>query len=203
MRLQRLLETAAVLLFTLLSAWSAWRLATATDWRMLPLVLAAVPAGWLVSDLLGGLLHWALDSFGSVRTPVIGDAFIRPFREHHADPRAMTRHDFIETHGASCIAAMPVLAATSLMPLQSPASLFVHALLLVIALGALATNQCHKWAHMDEHEVPAAVRFAQRLRLILPPEEHARHHTAPFDSHFCVTSGWLNRPLNVMLRVWR
>jgi len=43
-------------------------------------VPVALLLGWLVADLFSGLVHWALDSFGSVRTPLLGRAFIRPFR---------------------------------------------------------------------------------------------------------------------------
>jgi len=187
----------------LLTAWSVWRLAAAAERSFFPVLLVAAPVGWLASDLLSGLLHWAFDSWGSVNTPLIGNAFIRPFREHHVDPQAMTRHDFVETHGASCLAALPFLAAASLVPLETVASFFAQAFLLTLALSALATNQCHKWAHMDEDSTPAVVCWAQRRRLVLPRWHHQLHHTPPFDSHFCVSSGWLNAPLNALLRAWR
>lgn len=199
----RLLECAAIGLFALLAAWSAWRLAVAAESRLVAVPLVAAPLGWLASDLLGGLLHLVFDRWGSVDTPLIGNAFIRPFRAHHDDPQAMTRHDFVETHGASCMAALPLLATTSLMPLASATSCFVQAFLLAIGLGALATNQCHKWAHLDEASTPALVRWAQRCRLVLPRGHHRLHHTPPFDSHFCVSSGWLNAPLNALLRALR
>jgi hypothetical protein len=32
----------------------------------------------------------------------------------------------------------------------------------------------------------------QRSGLILGPEHHQRHHTAPFNTYYCITSGWLN-----------
>jgi plasmanylethanolamine desaturase len=147
-------------------------------------LLAAALLGWLAADLLSGLVHWALDRFGSERTPAIGAVLIRPFREHHEDALAMTRHDFVETNGASALGASVLL-------------LFGNEILFFTALGVLAANQCHKWAH--QRSVPALVRAAQRLRLILPPEAHRRHHAAPHDRHYCTASGWMNRPLDFIL----
>jgi ubiquitin-conjugating enzyme E2 variant len=190
---QRALEYASIALFALLAARGLARLAAA------PLeVLLAVPVAWVLADLLSGLLHWACDTFGGAHTPVVGRAFIRPFREHHAHPEEMTRHDFVETHGASCLAALPLLAAACFAPWP-----FVQALLVCTALGALATNQCHKWAHMDEAATPRFVRWLQRRGLVLPREHHRLHHTAPFDTHFCMSCGWLNAPFNALLRAWR
>ena len=71
------------------------------------------------------------------------------------------------------------------------------------ALVTPAANQCHKWAHMAGSGIPAAARLAQRLRLILPPDLHRRHHTPPHDSHYCTASGWLNGPLDSLLKRWR
>ena len=162
------------------------------------LPLAAL-CGWTLADLFSGLVHWALDSFGSVRTPVFGPAFIRPFREHHADPQGMTRHDFIEVNGASCLGCLPVLSVAAFLPVSG----FVLATLLSFSLGVLVTNQCHKWAHVEPDELPDLVKAIQNLGLILRPGEHRLHHTPPYDSHFCTANGWLNGPLNAVLRAWR
>lgn len=194
---QRRLEFLAIALFTALAAWSLWRLGTEGAGRP-GLIAAAVLCGWLAADLFSGLVHWGFDTWGSVRTPWLGPRFIRPFREHHVDPQAITRHDFVETNGASCMASIPVLLATASMPLSTAGWQFAQAVLLATALGVLLTNQCHKWAHLEPGRIPRAARLAQDLGLILRPAQHLRHHTPPFDSHYCTASGWLNRPLQAL-----
>lgn len=200
---QRLLELAAIAAFAVMVTWGLCKMASATGAWFPAVVLAAIPAGWAASDLLSGVAHWAFDSFGNVRTPVLGRSFIRPFREHHVDPDGMTRHDFVETHGSSCLAALPLLAVAAAVRVESPAEIAAQSLLVFTALGALATNQCHKWAHMEEAATPIAVRWAQRHRLVLSREHHRLHHTPPFDTHFCMSSGWFNAAFNSVLRAWR
>ena len=189
--LQRRLELLGIALFPVLAVLGAMRL----DGAPLELVAAAL-AGWLAADLLSGLVHWALDEFGSARTPLIGPILIRPFREHHADAAAMTRHDFVETNGAAAVGGCLLLLLAMALPAGT-----MHAFLVFTALGVLAANQCHKWAHQQAR--PRLVRAAQRVRLIIPPEVHRRHHAAPHDRHYCTASGWLNRPLDFVLRAWR
>lgn len=202
-RSQRLLEITSITVFVPLAAWGLWRLAAATGLEVFLFALVAVPLAWLIVDMLSGLAHWSFDSFGSVHTPILGSVFIRPFREHHADPLAITRHDFVETNGSSCFAALPLLGLAGFVPLEGWSEKLVQAVLLFTGLGILVTNQCHKWAHMDEVATPRLVLWAQRHWIILPRDHHRLHHTPPFDTHFCTSSGWFNATFNALLRAWR
>ena len=68
---------------------------------------------------------------------------------------------------------------------------------LVSIFFVMMTNQIHKWAHTDD--APKVVVWLQRLHLILPPAHHEIHHTAPFNSYYSITTGWLNWPLDVLV----
>jgi TMEM189-like protein len=111
-------------------------------------------------------------------------------------------HDFTETNGASCLAALPVLAVAAIIPVEGRAFplifLLLQALLLFTALGMLIANQCHRWAHTDPARLGPLVRRMQRLGLVLPPRQHRLHHVRPFDSYYCTASGWLNATLNAI-----
>jgi ubiquitin-conjugating enzyme E2 variant len=156
-------------------------------------VVAALATGVLASDLVSGLVHWACDTFFTEATPLLGAALIAPFREHHRDPLAMTRRRFLDVNSSNCFAVVPlvVIAAWRDAALAAdPAALFTHAALVTFAPAMILTNQCHQWAHDPRR--PMWVRRLQRWRVVLPPETHARHHTAAHGTAYCVTGGWLN-----------
>ena len=153
--------------------------------------LAAL-VGLALADLLTGTVHWFGDTIGRESWPWIGTHFVRPFREHHADPLDITRHDFVERNGNNAIVTIVPLVAVFL--LSGHLALGAQVALLAI----LATNQLHHWAHVQD--APRMVRALQRLRLILPPSEHQRHHSGAFDRAYGVTNGWANPLLDRIVR---
>jgi plasmanylethanolamine desaturase len=156
------------------------------------LALAAFMVGFIAADFGSGFVHWMADTWGTAEWPIIGKALIRPFREHHVDEKEITRHDFIETNGNNCFISTPAAATAALLP-DGTVWFFLAAMTFAMCLAIFGTNQFHKWAHMDTP--PQYARVLQRANLILPPEHHAVHHTAPYARYYCITVGWLNEAL--------
>ena len=156
-----------------------------------------VLVSYIASDIMSGIVHWAGDTIGNENIWFVGPNFIRPFREHHQDQKAITHHDFIETNGNNCIAVLgPLALAFVLLPDEQNFQFFACTSVALLALFILGTNQFHKWAHADNP--PRIARPLQRWGLILSPVHHDIHHTVPHDKHYCITVGWMNPVLNAV-----
>ncbi|RXG70122.1 Transmembrane protein, partial [Armadillidium vulgare] len=112
--------------------------------------------------------------------------FIRPFREHHIDPTSITRHDFIETNGDNFMLTIPsLLCMTKNFCTKSNEEIqenyYWYSYLYLLAIFVSLTNQ--------------------DLHIVLPKRHHRIHHVAPHETYFCITTGWLNYPLE-KLHFW-
>jgi ubiquitin-conjugating enzyme E2 variant len=195
----RFVEIGAIVAFWTLSAAIVAKLVPFT--HRYPIgIAAAVLVGFIASDFVSGVVHWLADTWGSTDIPILGRALIRPFREHHVDPKAMTLHDYIETNGANCLVAVPVAAVALMIPIEvehwEAFLVFLTGSLGSMIFWVMMTNQIHKWSHLDEAETPSLLRWCQKLHLVLPPRHHDVHHVAPFDTYYCITTGWLNPVLH-------
>ena len=191
----RAMEIASIVTFVSLELFLLYRV-WGNPHLGVTLVVGALVLGYLAADFVSGFVHWAGDTWGSTDMPLLGKAFIRPFREHHVDEKAITRHDFVETNGNNCLVSIPVAIIAVLLPHTSAPWLFASLSLGSMIFWVMATNQFHKWSHLD---APGpVVGLLQRLHLILPPEHHQVHHTAPYNKYYCITVGWMNKPLQVI-----
>jgi Lipid desaturase domain len=194
-RSHRIAEVFGLLFGTALLVITAWLAARRLPPGGLGLALVCACAGLCLADSISGFVHWAADSYGNPNMPVFG-GFVRTFREHHTDQLDITRHDAIETNGDVFIFSSPVHFALLFM-VHSPLLL---ALVFGVFLGSYCNSQIHKWAHTAEP--PSWVRALQRSRFFLSPEHHSKHHAGRHESHYCITTGWLN-PLLDATRFFR
>ncbi|KAL0477630.1 plasmanylethanolamine desaturase [Acrasis kona] len=176
------------------------------------MLLVAVVVGMLMADFVSGVIHWAADTWGTTEWAFVGNTFIRSFREHHIDPAAITRHDWIETNGDNALVSIFFLLPPHIINLLFYGSLPVPGMKLdnfqlftlifnvTFSLFIAFTNQFHKWAHSPIQ--PTIVRKMQEYGLILSRQNHLVHHKSPFDCYYCITTGWLN-PFLTRIEFWR
>jgi plasmanylethanolamine desaturase len=191
----RLYESAGIVATSVGFVWLIVRLLKCPALPGAFMLLAAL-AALLFADFISGFVHWMFDTWGAVETPVFGRLAIRTFRHHHVDPKAITRHDFIETNGHNFTLSL-VLVVNGVSHADPEhatiADVFIATSSAFGIVFVSLTSQIHKWAHMERP--PRMVALLQRARLVLSPGHHARHHVAPHDRSYCITVGWLNGPL--------
>ena len=180
---------AVLLLFHLLRFFTIPRF---FSWWMSVAVLAAM----FFADFTCGLIHWIADTWGSETIPVLGPRFLRPFRLHHINPDDFLQRGFIDANGDVALITLPFLLSVFLIPEDNDLGLVAAVFLVASSTCALPTNQVHQWAHMSEP--PSWVRWLQRHGVLLSQEQHKIHHTAPYATNYCITTGWCNPLLTAL-----
>jgi ubiquitin-conjugating enzyme E2 variant len=196
-RKQHAVNVVCLVAFTALAGYVVYCIARAASGNDAWLLFSASLLGLLGADLLTGIVHWACDSWGRPESWLVGKVFVRSFREHHVDQMAIARHGFVQTNGEQTMAGLPMLAALLLLTPEpgERGTLFVFTALFGVVFWTVAANQIHKWAHQDTPP-PKVIVWLQRARFFISHEHHRIHHTMPFTKHYCMTTGWMNEPLD-------
>lgn len=111
----------------------------------------------------------------------------------------MTKHDVFETNGDNLLIVTPFVGWFLYKSYTYPADLLARdsrfeIFVFVLGVFVILTNQIHKWSHMY-YGLPSWVEFLQDHHVILPKKHHRVHHVSPHEVYFCITTGWLNYPL--------
>lgn len=166
------------------------------------ILLKTMISGYIAADFCSGFVHWIGDTFGEEDWPIVGSGFIKPFREHHVDPKGITRHDFIEVNGNNCFVLLLLIVPVALFVPHSwgYVSFALLSFIMSLSFGTFMTNQFHQWAHQGQPH--PLIKRLQRSSMILSPKNHDIHHASPYRDSYCITCGWLNPMLDYM-NFWR
>jgi len=204
---KRCFEITWTIIVCILLPLSIYNIASNMVQRFIFPVVVGIFSGIVFADFMSGFVHWTADTWGTLEWPLIGSSFIRSFREHHVDPTAMCKHDWIETNGDNFMLVVIPLFYIATKDLtvngeDGPSwwTILQTTFLLAACFGVALTNQIHKWSHT--YNPPYYVTVLQKYRIILPKSNHTLHHRPAFDGYYCITTGWLN-PLLDSISFWR
>ena len=150
----------------------------------------AIVAGLVGAELFSGVFHWATDNYGSINTPVFGQA-CAAFQGHHGAPWTITHRSTINNvHKVSrATGVLSLLAGVLLKPFHAIA-------MSVLLLGQVGAQEAHRWSHVPPSSQPKFIRRLQTSGLLLSSVEHGKHHRSPYAEHYCILFGGLNALLD-------
>jgi ubiquitin-conjugating enzyme E2 variant len=153
-------------------------------------VVAYVVSAWLAADIATGAVHWWEDRYGDPAWPIVGRFVVEPNILHHTDQRAFLQGSYWQRNWTTIVpagvASIGFLAAGQ----------WWWALVAAISTQA---NEVHGWAHQ---RCSRPIRGLQLLGVLSSQEGHARHHSAPFSTDFCVITDFTN-PVLGAVGFWR
>ena len=160
-------------------------------WISIPLQAVAVVTA---ADFTVGFVHWIEDAYVRETHPWVGELIGRPNVLHHHLPRHFTRKTWWESCWDQALLAGLLVGVAALGG-------FLGWQVWLFAILAANANQIHKWAHRTRRENGPWISLLHDLRLLQSPRHHARHHTDPKSTHYCVITEFLN-PVLERLRFW-
>jgi len=152
--------------------------------------LCAVAFGGIAGELFSGTFHWATDNYGRLETPVVGFA-CAAFQGHHLAPWTISHRSFPNNVYKIAAATLPLfLLGLALLP---PAG---AAFVATLFYSQVLAQEFHRWSHTPPGLLAPWQRALQSAGVALPVKEHFAHHRPPFDKHYCILTGGLNKLLD-------
>jgi plasmanylethanolamine desaturase len=148
----------------------------------------------LLVDFLSGLFHWLEDAYGDETWPITGKLITQPNILHHHDPRYFTRYSWL--YSARVLLGMGALIVGSAYLVGG-----LNWVTVAVVLIGINANEVHKWAHRTRAENGRLITWLQQVGLLQSPLHHARHHTDPKNTHYCVLTNYWN-PLLERVGLW-
>ena len=152
--------------------------------------LVGVALGGVAGELFSGTFHWATDNYGRLETPVVGFA-CAAFQGHHLAPWTISHRSFPNNVYKIAAATLPLfLLGLALLP---PAG---AAFVATLFYSQVLAQEFHRWSHTPANLLAPWQRALQSAGVALPVKEHFAHHRPPFDKHYCILTGGLNKLLD-------
>ncbi len=148
----------------------------------------------LIADFITGGIHWWEDTYGNPSWKYLGRIIVIPNIEHHQYPRKFLENSFWSRIRLSVFFGFLLLIIFALF----------HAVtweLVVLFAYASIANECHAISHRTNKENGKLIVLIQKTGIIQSRKMHGYHHTAPYDTNYCIQTNYLNPILN-FLRFW-
>lgn len=158
---------------------------------------------YFYTDIISGLLHLILDDEKSLDIPLIR-SLAEGFQRHHEAPNSIYE---MSLYQHLYVMHLPLTIVYPLVLIfNRPAH---HVLYIAIAIMLHLMQMSHRWSHQPRSAISQPLRFLQSAHILLSAPEHGTHHKSPFNTNFCIMSGWFNpcfnrifNHLKISLNVW-
>ena len=147
----------------------------------------------LIADFITGFIHRIEDTYGVPSWPLLGKSVIEPNIRHHEAPTEFTMASVLyRNYQVFAVGGLAILIAYL-------CGYMTWHVVLVAGLAAMG-NEIHAWSH--KRPKWTIIRLMQDMKLLISPEQHAKHHRKPYNTNYCTITNWLNPVLEVM-QFWR
>jgi len=168
--------------------------------------LTGIVLGAYCADLLSGFAHMYIDFGESIRkNPLHKELFLS--RVHHHELFRPAKLNYASLWFSPALYSFLVLAVFPVLLKQAlPRSwdlYWFYPFWLSVLWFSSVSQIAHAFAHgkAGQSRVKAVIALLQKLKLIVPPRVHARHHRE-IDCNFSVLNGWSIPLLNVIFKKW-